>query len=148
MIYTIGYQGLPLDSFKRILREADINILIDVRSKPYGRAFQYNRNALEPLLKEMGILYWYKGDVLGGFSEIKPEALAWLEGCGTPNGADFGPDFKVPAVPINYLLLCFEANPRECHRHYALGRHLIGQGIDVVHLLKDGRKVAAGDLGE
>ncbi len=148
MIYTIGYQGLPFDRFKEILVEKDINIIVDVRSKPYGRAFQYNRKALEFMTKDTPatLLYWYKGDVLGGFNPIKPEALKWLESIGVPNGKEFGPGFKVPDVPINYLILCYEANPRECHRHYELAKHLMSKGIAVVHLDKAGSETRAADL--
>lgn len=147
MIYTIGYQGLPLDRFKEILVEKDINIIVDVRSKPYGRAYQYNRKALEFMVKDSLILYWYKGDVLGGFAPIKPAALSWLEGIGRPdNGAVFGPGFKVPHVEINYLLLCYEANPRECHRHYELAKHLMSKRITVIHLDKNGDETRAIDL--
>jgi uncharacterized protein (DUF488 family) len=146
MIYTIGYQGLPLHEFQRIIKEKHISILVDVRSKPYGRAFQYNRSALEPLMKSIGVLYWYKGDVLGGFAEIKPDALRWLEGCADKNACEFGSGFKVPAVEFNHLILCFEANPSECHRHYALTRHLLSKGFEVIHLLKGGGEIKASDL--
>lgn len=145
MIYSIGYQGLPLDQFKRILEEKQIDILVDVRSKPNGRAFQYNRKALEELLPAMKKLYWYKGDVLGGFKPIEPDALTWLEGLNHNMGikastADTGP------IRFNYLLLCFEDNPLECHRHYILARHLVSKGIEVIHLDKAMRETPASSL--
>jgi len=148
MIYSIGYQGLQFPRFKEILVEKDISILVDVRSKPYGRAFQYNRKALEFMTKATAptLLYWYKGDVLGGFNPVKPEALKWLEGLGAPNGKEFGPAFKVPDVNINYLMLCFEADPRQCHRHYILAKHLMSKGINVIHLDKNGDETRAIDL--
>lgn len=145
MIYTIGYQGLQLPQFKRILEEKKIDILVDVRSKPNGRAFQYNRKALEAWLPTLSKLYWYKGDVLGGFKPIEPDALQWLEGLNhnmgiKTNTADTGP------IRFNYLLLCFEANPRECHRHYILARHLTSKGIEVIHLDKEMRETPASTL--
>ena len=78
MIYTVGYQGMQFPTFETILDELAIDILIDVRSKPHGRAYQYNRLALEKRLKEMKRLYWYKGDVLGGFKPVEPAALERL----------------------------------------------------------------------
>lgn len=132
MIFSIGYQGLPVPQFQAIVQDNNIDIVIDVRSKPNGRAFQYNRNALEVMLKEMGKAYLYKGDVLGGFTPCDLEALEWLT--------------EIIHSGKRYLLLCFEADPRTCHRHYILSRYLGANGIEVTHILADGRKVYESDL--
>ena len=128
-------------------RERDMPVVarVDLPGKPNGRAFQYNRKALEAWLPTLSKLYWYKGDVLGGFKPIEPDALQWLEGLNhtmgiKTNTADTGP------IRFNYLVMCFEANPRECHRHYILARHLVSKGIEVIHLDKEMRETPASAL--
>lgn len=133
MIYTIGYQGLPLTQFLQILADKRIDVLIDVRSKPYGRAVSYNRKALEELFAKLGKRYIYKGDVLGGFTPIYPPAIEWL--------AD-----RICDTGVNHLILCFEKNPAECHRHYELGRRLLARDIDIMHLSYNGLNMWASEI--
>ena len=48
-IYTIGYSGFSLESFKNVLLKNRISCVIDVRSNPVSNYFQdYNSNNLEP----------------------------------------------------------------------------------------------------
>jgi uncharacterized protein (DUF488 family) len=145
MIYTIGYQGLPVERFRQIIEEKNIDIVIDVRSKPSGRAYQYNRKALEKMFLDIAPkMYWYKGDILGGFAPIHESAIEWLTGCDHNMGIKWeGTD--TGDIRFNYLILCYEANPCECHRHYELGKRLLKRGIDIIHLYQ-GREIKASEL--
>jgi len=117
MIYTLGYQKLPVPEFQRILREKHIDCIVDVRSKPHGRAHQYNKNSLATAY---GDKYQWLGATLGGFGEIGDDSIKDL-------AASFLPD-------LNYLIICFEADPRECHRHYEIGRRMLPLGVDIIPL--------------
>jgi len=66
-IYTAGHGSRSTEEFLEILREADINNLIDVRAFPGSRRHpQFGREALEKSLAENGISYVWEGKALGG----------------------------------------------------------------------------------
>jgi len=126
MIYSIGYQKLNLSDLKRTVEEKSINFLVDCRSTPYGRRFEFNRKRLEA---EFGIVYTWCGGSLGGFSPINPESIKWL----------------AEATHCNFLLLCMEEDPRTCHRHYEIAVRLHGYGVTVTHLFR-GEEITSTEL--
>lgn len=131
MIYSIGYQnGLTLEDLDKVMQAKEIDCLLDVRTTPYGRLYHFNRKALE---KRYPQNYLYKGDELGGLKPIAPEYLKWLEQIET-------------RAPGNYLLFCYEEEPRLCHRHYVLALHLLTRGIEVIHLDRHLNETRAGQI--
>ena len=114
-VYTIGYQGRTVAELIQAIKQNGINNLIDVRSKPYGRAFQFNRKTLEASIPG----YRWMGDRLGGFGEITDQAIA---------------DLAELAKAKTILLMCMERDPLACHRHYELAVRLQAHGIKAVHL--------------
>jgi hypothetical protein len=62
MIYTIGYQRLPLERLREIAEKLDA-ILIYCRFKPVSRKPGFGRRQLETLL---GTKYEWRGNELGG----------------------------------------------------------------------------------
>jgi hypothetical protein len=53
MLFSIGYQKLKdVDELISILRERKINILLDVRSRPYGRKPAFNKKNLEKTYRQ------------------------------------------------------------------------------------------------
>ena len=121
MIYSIGYQKLDQKTLIEILKAHQVEVLVDVRSRPYGRKPVFNRNAMGRWLPAAGIEYLWKGDILGGFAPIEDEAIRWL--------ADFCRERIV-------CIMCMEADPERCHRKMEIGRRLEHRGIRVGHLRK------------
>ena len=119
MIFSIGYQKLDQQTLTEILKAHQVEILVDVRSKPYGRTPVFNRNVMQRWLPEAGVDYLWKGDFLGGFATIQDSAIEWLAG--------FGRDRTV-------CIMCMEADPDECHRKTVIARRLAERGIAVEHL--------------
>jgi ATP-dependent DNA helicase RecQ len=119
VIYSIGYQKLDQKRLIEILKAHRVEVLVDVRSRPYGRIPVFNRNAMERWLPEAGIGYLWKGDILGGFAPIEDEAIRWL--------ADFGRERTV-------CIMCMEADPEKCHRKTEIGRRIEAYGDRVEHL--------------
>ena len=35
-------------------------------------------------------------------------------------------------------LMCSEEDPAKCHRHHLIGRYLVDQGVNVIHIRGDG----------
>jgi len=89
-IYTAGHGSRSTEEFLEILREADINNLIDVRAFPGSRRHpQFGREALEKSLAENGISYVWEGKALGGRRKGKariPAVAGSALLCGRPVG--------------------------------------------------------------
>ena len=76
MLYSIGYQKLKnVAALAEILKRNGIDHMVDVRSKPYGRKYAFNKSKLESSLPVVGIDYMWAGETLGGFAEIPESAI-------------------------------------------------------------------------
>jgi uncharacterized protein (DUF488 family) len=108
-----------IETLLNILQEKGINILLDVRSRPYGRKSSFNKNNLETFLPVAGIEYIWAGNALCGFSEIHEV------------------DIKKLAVRVKgrmACLMCMEADPDRCHRKNEIARRLKKYGVQVNHI--------------
>ena len=119
MIYSIGYQKLDQQTLIEILKARQVEVLVDVRSRPYGRKPVFNRNAMQRWLPEVGIDYLWKGDILGGFAPIEEEAIKWL--------GEFGRERTV-------CIMCMEADPEKCHRKKEIGLRIEAYGVILEHI--------------
>ncbi|UYN94418.1 MAG: DUF488 domain-containing protein [Enhydrobacter sp.] len=153
-IRTVGHSNHPIDRFVGLLEAAGVELLVDVRSTPYSRRFpQFGRERLAMSLRGAGIDYVHEGAALGG----KPtdggdyDALA-----ARPDFRDALDRLAAQAQERTVCLMCAEKEPLACHRTVLVARRLAERGIDVEHLLADGRiephaaleeKVLAGNGG-
>ena len=65
-IYTIGHSIYKIEEFGELLKQNQINTIVDVRSTPYSKfAPQYNSSELKRLLGTKGIYYLFMGKELG-----------------------------------------------------------------------------------
>jgi uncharacterized protein (DUF488 family) len=120
MLYSIGYQNLEnIETLQGILQKKGIKILLDIRSRPYGRKSSFNKKILETFLPAIGIEYSWAGETLGGFSEIDEDDIkklaVWQKG-------------KIAC------LMCMEADPDRCHRKNEIARRLKKYGVSVNHI--------------
>ena len=79
MIFTVGHSTRPQDELIAILREAGVELLVDVRRFPGSRRHpQFGREALRAGLAAAGIAYRHEPD-LGGRREPRPDSpnTAW-----------------------------------------------------------------------
>ncbi len=118
MLYTIGYEKRSAEEFYGLLESHDIRHVLDVRSRPNGRRYEFNRKAMAG--KTRG--YEWVGDRLGGFGVITDQAIENL----AEQLRRFGKE--------NAVLVCYERNPQECHRYYEICRRLEPHGITALHL--------------
>lgn len=146
-IYTIGHSSVAIDRFLALLTQHQIDVLVDTRSRPYSRyAPQFNRHSLKTSLQQAGIKYLYLGDRLGG----RPAEPKYYRGDGE---VDYDRLMKAPFYQegIERLkkqregsraaIMCSEADYRKCHRYWLITRSLVGQGVEVHHLLHSGEVV-------
>ena len=119
MIYSIGYSGKSVDYLIGTLKMYKVKELIDVRSRPFGRRTEFNKGSLSKGLEKEEIKYTWAGRYLGGFAKIKEAEIK--------NLAEYQQNTTV-------CITCMEADYKECHRDYEIGRRLKKYGVNVIHL--------------
>lgn len=122
MIYTVGYNGKTLQQLVDIMKSHDINVLVDVRSKPKSKYKDFNRPVLEWVLKTR---YRWEGDRLGGLERVRSpfyeEGLDWIR--------------NANMTGQNVLIMCMEQDPDKCHRKKWIATDLERMfGLTVEHL--------------
>jgi uncharacterized protein (DUF488 family) len=136
-VYTIGHSNHEFDAFLDLLRNHDIQVVIDVRSSPYSRYVpQANRETLAQALQSAGIEYNWRGQRLGG----KPEGnLGDYDQIRTSQGFQEGiAELIALAMDRTTAVMCSEGDHRKCHRHKLITPALLEQDVHVVHILPDG----------
>lgn len=146
-LYTIGHSNAPLARFLALLTQQQIDVLSDVRSRPYSRYCpHFNRTSLNTSLPQAGIEYRYLGDRLGG----RPTDAMFYRPDGTvdyerlaqaPWYRDGLESLKAEAASARVAIMCAEADYRKCHRYWLITRSLAAQGVEVQHLLHSGELV-------
>lgn len=143
-LFSAGHSHHEQAGFLRLLCEAGVTAIADVRSAPYSRRLpQFNRPALEMALREQGIAYVYLGDQLGGrpddddlydadgrvdYEKVR-ETEAFRQGL---DRLLRGADRYVVAM------MCGEADPLDCHRGLMITPALVERGVLPGHFRKDG----------
>ena len=148
MIFTVGHSTRAQDELIAILREAGVELLVDVRRFPGSRRHpQFGREALRAGLAAAGIAYRHEPD-LGGRREPRPDSpnTAWRV-AGFRGYADHmaSAEFRAalerliapPDTPT--AVMCAEAVPWKCHRQL-IADALAARGAEVVHLLGPGQR--------
>lgn len=144
-IYTIGYGNRSLEEFLALLKQYEIQYLVDLRSQPYSRFHpDFARNALEARLKQQRIRYIFMGNKLGGrpqdtecyvngkvdYTTLREKAF-YQQGIQRLHTA-----WEKQA---RMALMCSEQKPQECHRSKLIGSTLRARGIEVAHIDEAGR---------
>ena len=145
-VLTIGHSSHTTEVLFDLLARHRVTALADVRSVPYSRFNpQFNRDRFAAALKASGIEYAYLGRELGGRSDdpscyehgrIRYDRLAL-----TPQFRDGLERILRGAEEHCVALMCAEKEPLHCHRALLVGHELDRRGVDVAHILPDGRLV-------
>tara|TARA_B100001750_G_scaffold236565_1_gene240619 strand:+ start:575 stop:1153 length:579 start_codon:yes stop_codon:yes gene_type:complete len=143
-IFTIGHSTHSWSFFLDLIKPYNIDVLVDVRSKPYSKmALDFNRETLKKLLEKENIRYLFMGDKLGGRSN-DPDCI--VEGrvdyYEIAKSTDFQDGFKrllKGANEYTVALMCAEKEPLDCHRTILISRHLVDAGLAVNHILQNGQ---------
>lgn len=140
-IFTIGYEGTTMQAFLATLREAGVEQVIDVRALPLSRRPGFSKNILAATLKDSGIGYVHLkalGTPKAGRDAAKKGDWRTMER--VYEGQLHSPEAQAQAAQLRDLaaekpsaLLCFERDPKHCHRTMLLREE--GQGFEVVDLI-------------
>jgi uncharacterized protein (DUF488 family) len=152
-VYTAGFSNLPLERFLGNLSTHGVQVLVDVRSRPYASYTpHFNKDQIEAAACASGLRYLYLGRELGGM----PDNPGFYddEGFVLYDRIAATPDFQNGILRLvdglhkgfRLALTCGEDNPRHCHRRLLLGRVLRARGMTIVHILSDGSLVSEAQL--
>ena len=150
-VWTIGHSNHSYDRFRDLLREADITTIADVRTAPFSRRFpHFNADKLCASLLQDGIAYVSFGKQLGGRPAsrgLTGDGVADYEAMATTKEFREGLNrVTCGAHRHRIALMCAEQNPLDCHRCLLIGRALSQRGVQVNHLLADGRTMSHIDI--
>ena len=122
-----------------------VDEVMDVRSAPYSRySPHFNHESLNFAMEEVGIGYVFLGGELGG----RPADRSCYDADGRVlynRLAETDPFYDgirrviSSADERRIALLCTEKEPLECHRTLLVANALTERGVDVEHILADGK---------
>ncbi|HRN61975.1 MAG TPA: DUF488 domain-containing protein [Luteimonas sp.] len=149
--FTIGHSDRSLPVFERLLHEAGVELVVDIRRLPGSRAHpQFDADALGDALAADGIGYDYAA-ALGGRRgrdlDVADEVNALWHNRSFHNYADYALSdafgLALDALVVagrrrTSTVMCAEAVWWRCHRRI-VADHLLARGERVFHILSAGR---------
>jgi len=158
-LFTVGHSTATLDQLIETLRANDVQVLVDVRSKPRSRLPHFDQYPLQSAVEEAGLRYRFMGDRLGGVPRDPAVRQRWQQGRLDPviiahlRGSDEWADgidelrrLITSGGGTDVCIMCSEADANECHRKaVALDVAEAVSGLEIVHLSMS--KTAAGEVG-
>lgn len=126
-LYTIGYEGISLETYLNKLIQNDIKVLVDVRNNPMSQKFGFSKSQLIRYCEGLNIEYTHFADV-GIQSEYRQELNEQSDYDNLFNSYKKKTLPKTISTQENILtilkdkkriaLTCFEANICQCHRKH------------------------------
>jgi uncharacterized protein (DUF488 family) len=141
--FTVGHSSQPLDGFIALLQHHRIEVIADVRSRPYSARFpHFSREPLQQSLKLAGVRYVFLGRELGARRE-EPECYingqaAYERIARLPAFADGIKRVLTGARSYRVALMCAEQDPLTCHRTILVCRELKRHGLLIRHIGRTG----------
>lgn len=132
---SIGTSNLTWPDFQQRLERYGIDVILDVRARPYSRHAHFCQPALRAKLNHIGVSYLHL-PALGGLSADEPRSFA--EVAAAPSlltALELVMHIATRAQPV---LTCAEGDVLTCHRCLMLAPALTAMGAKVVHILADG----------
>lgn len=145
MVCTVGYQLRPVEELVLHLREAGVDVVVDVRETPWSYVPDYREKNLSAKLAEVGIEYLHAG-FAGNPKRFRSEAASHAEVLELyrtylRDNPSVLRDFtrlldELTADSRSVCLLCYERHPEDCHRSLLLDA--VGLTTEVRHIEPDG----------
>ena len=148
--FTIGHSTRPTEEFVALLKAAEVELIVDVRTVPRSRTNpQFNRDVLPASLRAHGVAYEHLpelGGLRGTQPGASPEVNAFWDNASFHNYADYAmsEEFRSGFGQLRELghaarssVMCAEAVWWRCHRRI-IADYLIVAGEEVFHILGPG----------
>jgi uncharacterized protein (DUF488 family) len=143
-VFTIGHSNLEWAEFLQRLRDFQVQLLVDVRSRPRSFRYpQFGQPEFESALREAGVAYLCLGDELGGRPD-DPKAYradGLVDYRARRKSAAFAAGIERVLEEAGrrvVALLCAEEDPIECHRFLMIGPELMAAGVEPAHIRREG----------
>lgn len=140
-LFTFGYEGLTIDDFVARLKEAQVNLIVDVRELPLSRKKGFSKRAFREHLASAGIGYEHR-PALGCPKSVRDQYR--MDGDWTAYTRRFMAHLGTVNAEIRSLvatsrshrasLVCFEADFDTCHRTYVARAVRAAGGPAIQHL--------------
>jgi uncharacterized protein (DUF488 family) len=127
-VWTIGHSNRAKEIFLELLKEYNIEVLVDVRSFPTSKIEHFKHEEIERWLPENGIEYIWLGKELGGYRAHMRTKL-FKEGI---------QKLLEIAAEKRTCIMCMEPNPKYCHRRF-ISAHLERKVVKVIHIIMKGQ---------
>lgn len=136
-IWTIGHSNRTKRNFLQLLKEHQIQVLIDIRSFPTSKTKHFRIEEMKTWLPENGIEYLWLGKELGGYRRggYKAHMRTKLFREGIKKLLEI-------AAKKRTCIMCMEPNPKYCHRRF-ISAHLERKSVEVIHITAEGQKKLA-----
>ena len=136
-VLTIGHSNHGPDKFLSLLKQHNVTMIIDVRSKPTSRFPHFARDNLIRLVRSNQIDYRYGGIVLGGMGNVQIDAPLFI--------TKMDAILTLTAEGQRVAMMCSEGKPCECHRAGKLCAwyHRHRDTVKTTHIMTDGSLVDA-----
>lgn len=144
-LFTIGHSTHTQEYFLGLLRQHNIDYVLDVRSSPFSKfASWFNKDVIEEYLKKNNIVYCPMGKFFGarptdrtlycaeGYLDFEKTRASELFKKGLDNV------MLGLASGHNIALMCTEKDPFDCHRTIMVSRGFELNGVNVQHIHADG----------
>ena len=131
VLYTMGYEKRTIEEFTALLQAAGVDVLVDVRSVPWSHKRDFAKSALHAHLGAHGLRYVHAGfagnpkrlRAQGGTSE---ELLA-IYAKHLDDHPEIVKEFRALVADLardghRPCIMCFERDPRDCHRSVLAAR--------------------------
>jgi uncharacterized protein (DUF488 family) len=148
-LITVGHGTATRDEFAKLLRAAEVSLVVDVRTAPGSRRFpQYRRAELEQWLPEAGVGYRWE-PALGGFRQPATDSpntalrnrsfRGYADYMGTQPFRQALTGVLAEAARQFVAVMCAETLWWRCHRRLIADAATLLFGADVQHLSHNGQ---------
>lgn len=120
-LFTAGYEKRSIDQFIALIKDNGVEVLADVRDIPFSRKRGFSKTALKEALEQAGIRYAHFREV-GNPKHIRreatsiPDCLAKYDRYMASRWDEALPGLLDVVQSAPTCLMCFELDPKECHR--------------------------------
>ena len=149
-LFTVGHSNGTAEKLLSLIRLADVNCIIDVRSVPASSySPHFNKEPLQHFLKDNGILYGHFGDEFGARrSDSIIDGQVNFEKAVTTDAFQKGVQRIEKGLANGYRIafMCSESKPLDCHRFSMISRYFVDNGYEVNHILHSDEIVPHSEL--
>jgi uncharacterized protein (DUF488 family) len=131
-VFTIGYEGLTIDSFLNKLISNNITVVVDVRNNPQSMKYGFSKKSFKQYIESAGMKYIHMPELgipsamrkgLGESVSLTDLFTAYETELLPKQGTSTKQLLDLTNENERIALVCFEADHHFCHRH-TLVEHL------------------------